>query len=111
MINLWAAVSVSVLASCGGGGKSGDVTMGDVCNATGTAFCARVMACNVGTSASCFSAFVNACCASQGTCGHPFTGMAAAQLDAYEMACDDAFKVEACSDVAAGMVPGACSSP
>jgi hypothetical protein len=36
--------------------------------------------------------------------------MAASQLDAYETACDNAFKVEACSDVAAGTVPSACSS-
>jgi hypothetical protein len=110
MINLWAAVSVSVLASCGGG-SGGDVTMGDVCNSTGMAFCSRVMTCNVGTSASCFSAFVNSCCTSKGTCGDTFTGMAASRLDAYEVACDNAFEVEACSDVAAGTVPSACSSP
>jgi hypothetical protein len=113
MMRVWAAVSLSVLASCGGGGGSsgdGNVTMGDLCNSTGMAFCSRLMACNVGTSASCFSAFVDSCCTRNGTCGRPFTGMAAAQLDAYEMACDSAFQAEACSDVAAGTVPSACSS-
>jgi hypothetical protein len=93
------------------GGTSGTITVGQVCDSTGMAFCNRVMACGDGAYADCFNAFKGSCCTNAATCSDAQTGMTAARLSAYETACDAAFQAEACADIGVGTVPAACSAP
>jgi len=113
-----------LVASCGGsgggtdgggtgtagtGGGNGTITLGQICDSTGMAFCNRVMACGQAIFAECFAAYQPACCGGAVSCTDVVTGMTAARLAAYETSCDAAFKAEACADVAVGTVPAACS--
>jgi hypothetical protein len=97
-----------------GGGTAGatsdTVTLGQVCDSTGMAFCNRLVACQLATYADCFNPFTGSCCADATTCSQVATGMNAARLSAYETACDTAFKAEACADVGVGTVPAACAT-
>ena len=108
------AILVSVgwlaVASCGGG-ASGPVTLGQVCDSTGASYCNRVMACQLATYADCISVFKDSCCGSDDSCGDTTTTMDATMLHEYESACDAAFSSQSCADVEAGTIPDACSTP
>lgn len=84
------------------------MTRGEYCDATGDAFCERAEMCEIDEKASCLAEFKQSCCESEASC--ELQAKDAAQVRALQDKCVPALSALACEDVAAAVVPSACSS-
>lgn len=102
-------VSLSLLGGCGGNtGDSTPTTKDQYCDVTGEAYCARAVECSAAEHDSCVQDFKRSCCETDESCALPAKD--AGRVKDLQDRCVQALSTQACEDITAGAVPGACTS-
>jgi hypothetical protein len=82
-------------AGAGGSGGGGTVTVGEVCDVTGMAFCKHFEDCGYGDAASCVMRYQGGCCKNDSKCA--LTTAPSKREAAHR--CADAFSAQTCPDL------------
>lgn len=95
---MMAMVALLALGSCSDEGRK----IGEFCDATGDAFCARMRDCGITTYNACFRDYKGACCVQDGVCEDQLPGNIVVDE------CVAALPGLSCEDARAGAPPAVC---